>query len=58
MEWRPLLPVGVEAIEKGAFESPSTKVANFFFLMNPTILPLAMAWKPVLTVGFSSDAEW
>ena len=42
MEWRPLLHVGVEAIEKGAFESPSTKVANFFFLMNPTILPLDM----------------
>ena len=29
MEKRPPLHRGVVAIEKGAFESPSTKVANF-----------------------------
>ena len=31
MELRPSLHLGVEAIEKGAFESSSTKVANFFY---------------------------
>ena len=31
MELRSPLHVGVVAIEKGAFESPSTKVANFTF---------------------------
>ena len=29
MEKHPLLQLGIVAIEKGAFESPSTKVANF-----------------------------
>ena len=28
-EWRPPLHLGVVAIEKGAFSSPSTTVANF-----------------------------
>ena len=32
MEWSPPLHLGVEAIEKGAFGSPSTKVANFILL--------------------------
>ena len=31
MEYRPPLHLGVVAIEKGAFGSPSTKVANFTF---------------------------
>ena len=31
MELRPPLHLGVVAIEKGAFESPSTQVANFTF---------------------------
>ena len=31
MEWRPPLHLGVVAIEKGAFGSPSTMVANFTF---------------------------
>ena len=31
MEYRPLLHPGVIAIEKGAFRSSSTKVANFTF---------------------------
>ena len=29
MEYRPLLHLGVVAIEKGTFGSPSSKVANF-----------------------------
>ena len=32
MEYYSLLLLGVVAIEKGAFESPSTKVANFTYL--------------------------
>ena len=32
MELRPLLRLGVVAIEKGAFVSPSTTVANFTYL--------------------------
>ena len=31
MEWRLPLHYGVVAIEKGAFVSPSTTVANFYF---------------------------
>ena len=30
-EWRPLRHLGVVAIEKGAFWSPSTTVANFTY---------------------------
>ena len=33
MELRPLLHLSVEAIEKGAFGSPSTMVANFTFYL-------------------------
>ena len=33
MESRPPLHLGVVAIEKGAFESPSTKVAYFTYLL-------------------------
>ena len=32
MEYRPPLHLDVVAIEKGAFNSPSTKVANFTYL--------------------------
>ena len=32
MDLRPPLHLGVVAIQKGAFESPSTKVANFTFI--------------------------
>ena len=31
MEWRPPLHLGVVAIKKGIFGSPSTKVANFTY---------------------------
>ena len=33
MELRPPLHLGVVAIEKGAFESPTTKVVNFTYLL-------------------------
>ena len=37
MEYHPPLHLGVEAIEKETFGSPSTNVANFtFLLMDPT----------------------
>ena len=32
MEWHPPLHLGVVAIEKGAFGSPTTKVSNFTFI--------------------------
>ena len=35
MQFRPLLHLGVVAIEKGAFGSPSTKVANFTYTHKP-----------------------
>ena len=31
MEYHPPLHLGVVAIEKGAFESPSTKITNFTY---------------------------
>ena len=34
------LHLGVVAIEKGAFGSPSTKVANFTFYLSPVSPPL------------------
>ena len=34
MEWRPFIHFGIVAIEKGAFGSPSTMVANFTFIAN------------------------
>ena len=34
MELRPPLNHGVVAIEKGAFSSPSTKIANFTFIIS------------------------
>ena len=37
MEWGSPLHLGVIAIEKGAFGSPSTKVANFTYY-NPIIV--------------------
>ena len=33
MEWCPPLHVGVVVIKNGAFESPSTKVANFTYFI-------------------------
>ena len=32
MEWRPSLHLGIVGIEKGAFESPLTKFANFTYI--------------------------
>ena len=37
MEWSPHLHFGVVAFEKGAFGSPSTKVAKFTFSLIPMI---------------------
>ena len=34
MEWRHPLHLDIVAIEKGAFRSPSTKVANFTYLFS------------------------
>ena len=42
MEWHPLLHLGVVAIEKGAFGSPSTKVANFTFISVMDMLMLIL----------------
>ena len=33
MEWRPPLHFGIVGIERGAFGSSSTKVANFTYLL-------------------------
>ena len=38
MEKRPPLHLGVVAIEKGAFGSPSTMVANFYLLTKDRII--------------------
>ena len=49
MEYCPTLDIGVVAIEKGAFKSPSTKVTNFTYLYIQEIL--ARIYKHVPTDG-------
>ena len=44
MELRPPLHLRVVAIEKGAFESPLTKVANFTFLFYSWLVGLLVLW--------------
>ena len=42
MEWRPSLHLGLVAIEKGAFLSPSTKVTIFIDLLLLLLLLLVI----------------
>ena len=47
MELRPPLHLGVVAIEKGAFGSPSTMVANFYIAILETIFLATKEWAQV-----------
>ena len=44
MEWGPSHHLGVVAIEKGSFGSPSTKVANFIYLTRACETFSLLAW--------------
>ena len=49
MEYLPPLHLGVVAIEKGAFGSPSTKVANFTYFIG---------WGPSFIIAFFFNLDF
>ena len=53
MEWCPPLHLGVVAIEKGAFGSPSSKVANFTYFLLYLFIILIIIIIIFLLMSFS-----
>ena len=59
MEWRPLLHLGVVAIEKGSFGSPSAKVAKFtYLLVSHYYLPFLLNYYYPSNLSYNSVCRW